>query len=105
MRTFTTTCPRCGKVSLAPEQIELWVFPDGFGEDGYAFTCPSCHERIRKPASADIIRLLHTGGVEPIERAGHPEAPPAGLPPISHDDLLEFQQLLQRDDWLAAHLA
>lgn len=105
MCTFTTTCPRCGTVSLVPEQIELRVVPDGCGEDFYAFTCPSCGQRVRKEADPSVVGLLRTGGVQPIESLSPPETPPSGLPPVTRDDLLEFHQLLQRDDRLAAHLA
>lgn len=104
MCTFTTTCPRCGEVSLVPEQIELRVFPDGSGEDFYAFTCPCCQERVCKDADAGVGGLLRAGGVQPVERVGHPEAPPADPPPLSHDDLRAFRELLQREDALAAHL-
>lgn len=104
MSTFTTTCPHCGEVSLMAEQIELRVFPDRSGEDFYAFICPCCQTRVRKEADADIGELLRAGGVQPIEGVSHPEALPAGLPSLSHDDLREFQRLLHHDDCLAAHL-
>lgn len=104
MCTFTTTCPRCGTVSLVPEQIALRVFPDGSGEDFYAFACPSCGERVRKEADAGVCRLLRAGGVRPIETVAHPEVAPPDLPPVSHDDLQELRELLQHDDWLAAHV-
>lgn len=99
MGTFTTTCPCCGGVTLSAEEIELWVFPDGFADDFYAFTCPVCGERVTKPATAGTVELLRTGGVEPVAAAGHPEAPPTDLPPLTRQDLLAFHELLQRPDW------
>lgn len=104
MCTFNAGCPRCGSVSLAAEQIELRIFADGSGEDCYAFTCPICHQRIRKSAGAGVVRVLRAGGVQPTECVAHPETPPSGLPPVTHEDLLEFHELLQGDDWLASHL-
>lgn len=104
MCTFTTSCPRCGEVSLVPEQIELRVVPNAVGEDFYAFTCPTCQEWVRKEADEGVSGLLRAGGVQPVERIDHPETPPRDRPPISHEDLRAFQRLLQRDDRLAAHL-
>jgi predicted RNA-binding Zn-ribbon protein involved in translation (DUF1610 family) len=104
MVTFTASCPLCGKVSLTPQQIELRVFPDGSADDFYAFTCPHCDERIRKPADHRVVRFLRTGGVEPIEAHGHPETPPPGLPPLTRDDLVDFRELLGRTDRLVAEL-
>lgn len=102
MTTIKATCPVCGEVSLTPDDLELWVFPDGSEEDFYAFECPGCDDRVEKPADARIVRLLRTGGVEPREPDAHPEMPPTGLPPITRDELLDFHELLQRDDWLDA---
>lgn len=102
MTTIKATCPTCGEVSLTSDEVELRVFPDGAQEDFYAFDCPDCAQRVRKPADARVVRLLRTGGVEPSETASHPEQPPQGLPPITRDELLEFHELLQRDDWLDA---
>lgn len=106
MPTFTTTCPRCGSVSLAADQIELRVAPEDAQPDCYTFTCPLCGQRIRKPADTSIIRLLRAGGVTPtpIEVRDAAEMSPSGLPPLTHDDLLEFHQLLQRYDRLTAQL-
>lgn len=102
MTTIKATCPTCGEVSLTSEDVVLRVFPDGAHEDFYAFDCPDCAQQVRKPADARVVRLLRTGGVEPSEAVGHPERPPRGLPPISHDELLDFHELLQSDDWLDA---
>lgn len=102
MTTIKATCPTCGEVSLTSEDVELRVFPDGAHEDFYAFDCPDCAQRVRKPADARVVRLLRTGGVEPTEAADHPEQPPQDLPPITRDELLDIHELLQRDDWLDA---
>lgn len=105
MATIKATCPACGEVSLTPDDLELWIFPDEADADFYAFDCPDCEQRVEKPADARIVGLLRTGGVEPRQAAAHPEAPPDGLPPITHDELLDFHQLLQRDDWFDAVVA
>lgn len=102
MTTIKATCPECGEVSLRPADVELRVFAASEEQDYYAFACPECGDRIHKSADARIIRLLRTGGVEPVETATHPEHPPAGLPPITRDELLDFHEFLQRDDWIDA---
>jgi uncharacterized protein YlaI len=102
MTTIKATCPLCGEVSLGPQDIELRIHPAGDERDFYAFTCPECDDRVRKPADSRIVRLLRTGGVEPIVPRPHPEPGPGDLAPLTHDDLLDFHQLLQRDDWFEA---
>ncbi|MGH8883856.1 MAG: hypothetical protein ACRDYX_01515 [Egibacteraceae bacterium] len=110
MTTIKATCPGCGEVGLMPGEIELRVDRSGRGASFYAFTCPSCLQVVRKPADDRAVRLLITGGVHvlslkatPLEAAPRPK--PRSLaerfdrPPITHDDLLDFHGLLERDDW------
>lgn len=106
MATLTTTCPRCGSVSLAADQIELRVVADDAQPDCYTFTCPLCRQHVRKPADTSVVRLLRAGGVTPtpIEHPGSAETPPSNLPPLTHDDLLDFHQLLQHHDRLTTQL-
>ncbi|MGH8900856.1 MAG: hypothetical protein ACRDYA_04030 [Egibacteraceae bacterium] len=123
MTTIKATCPGCGEVGLMPGEIELRVDRSGGGASFYAFTCPSCLDVIRKPADDRAIRLLISGGVHilSLEATPAPEATPASKatpslgatpwpkahslaerfdrPPITHDDLLDFHGLLERDDW------
>lgn len=102
MSTFTTTCPRCGGVTLTAADIQLWVFPDGVADDVYAFTCPDCGERVTKAANAQTARLLRLGGVQPLTPTGHPETASADLPPLTDEDVLDFRELLQRCDHFEA---
>lgn len=99
MTTIRATCPTCGEVGLTPEDIELRVDEHDEGEAFYAFTCPTCVDRVRKPADERVVRLLVSGGVDalPLVRL-RPSIRTAG-PRISHDDLLDFHALLQTDDW------
>lgn len=117
MTTIRVSCPACGSVDLTPAQIRLTVvqMPDEpVGPDShYAFLCPSCADRVEKPADERIARLLSTGGVEvevldlddlhdlhPSSTPRHPEDPPSG-PSFDHDDLLDLHLLLESDDWYA----
>jgi hypothetical protein len=104
MTTIRATCPTCGEVGLTPEDIELRVADGGDGDAFYAFTCPTCVDRVRKPADERVVRLLVSGGVEalPFVRL-RPSIRTAG-PPITHDDLLDFHTLLETDRWFDALL-
>jgi hypothetical protein len=107
MTTIRVSCPSCGAVDLTPADIRLTVVqaedvPVG-PESRYDFHCPSCAERVEKPADERIARLLSTGGVpveiiEPTIGLGHPEDPPSG-PPLTQDDLLDLHLLLESDGW------
>lgn len=118
MTTIRATCPSCGEVDLTPEQIVLTVVradeaPVG-PDSHYAFRCPSCTERVEKPADERIAHLLTTGGVsvsvlddvEEQRRAlpSHPEDPPEG-PALTHDDLLDLHETLAEDHWFEELLA
>ncbi|MPZ72914.1 MAG: hypothetical protein GEU74_06725 [Nitriliruptorales bacterium] len=107
MTTIRATCPTCGEVGLTPDEIELRVDDADSTGSYYAFSCPSCFETVRKTADERIVRLLISGGVEAL--AGRPATPAPRLlsqrfdgPSITHDDLLDFHAMLERDDWFAA---
>src|SRR6266567_1553885 len=51
MVIIKTTCPSCGEVDLTADKVELRVAIGGEGSS-YAFDCPRCTDRIRKPADA-----------------------------------------------------
>jgi predicted RNA-binding Zn-ribbon protein involved in translation (DUF1610 family) len=99
MTTIKATCPDCGEIDLTPDDILLRI---GSAEDSntYAFSCPSCGFFVEKPADERVIRLLLSGGVMPTLVHVPAEAlEPHYGPRINHDDLLEFHELLQTDDW------
>jgi hypothetical protein len=66
----------------------------------YNFRCPQCEMAVAKHADPNVVELLVSSGVRmavwqlPAElwesRAGEP---------ISHDDLLDFHDLLAQDSW------
>jgi rRNA maturation protein Nop10 len=101
MTTIKATCPSCGEVDLTADDILLRI---GAAQDAntYGFTCPLCGGFVEKPADERVIRLLLSGGVIPMLVHVPAEALEAHTgPPISHDDLLEFHEMLESDDWLA----
>ena len=102
MTIIKATCPCCGDVELTREIMRLVVHPVK-ERSFYSFTCPTCHDLIRKPAGSEVIRLLKLGGVEP-ERV---DMPAEALEhhrgaPLTQDDLLDFCSWLQHATAVAA---
>ena len=102
MVIIKTTCPRCGEVDLTAEKVELRIALGGRGSS-YAFDCPRCTDRVRKPADARIAQLLISGGVAPDvvgEDQATPEPAPvrptrSSGPALTLDDLIEFHRELE----------
>ena len=101
MVIIKTTCPRCGEVDLTAEKVELRIALGGKGSS-YAFDCPRCTDRVRKPADARVAQLLISGGVAPEvvgdahsapEQPAHPSRTTA--PALTYDDLLDFHKQLE----------
>ena len=101
MTTIRATCPSCGEVELTPEDLELKVCSSHATSSYYRFCCPLCSDDVRKPADDRIVQLLISGGVH----ASVWELPAAeaqiDAPAFTIDDLLDFHNLLQTDDWYA----
>ena len=100
MTTIEATCPRCGEVDLTAGDILLRIGATQ-AVNTYGFTCPHCSKFVEKAADDRIVRLLLSGGVMPVPVHVPAEAlEPRQGPPINHDDLLDFHEMLERDDWL-----
>jgi hypothetical protein len=109
MATIKATCPLCGDVDLAPRQVTVHVveaIDDSCSRRSYAFACPTCSDRIEKPADVEVVRLLTSAGVR-TERVPVPaEAREAHQGrPIGYDDLLDLVLFLESHDTLAAEMA
>ena len=116
MVIIKTTCPSCGEIDLTAEKVQLRIALGGTGSS-YAFDCPRCSDRIRKPADSRVVQLLISGGVAPeilaettgdaaertakvaTARDAHPTrthvASRPSTPAITYDDLLEFHKELE----------
>ncbi|MPZ70277.1 MAG: hypothetical protein GEU71_12225 [Actinobacteria bacterium] len=102
MTTIKATCHSCGEVDLTPEDILLRI-GTGHGSNSYGFSCPTCTQFVEKPADERVVRLLLSGGVMPTLQDIPAEIlEPKSGPVITHNDLLEFHQLLASDDWFEA---
>ncbi len=99
MTTIKASCPGCGEVDLSAEEIVLRIGADRSG-NSYGFSCPGCGDFVEKPADDRVVRLLLSGGVIPtVDHVPAEVLEPRHGPPITHDDLLTFHELLRRDDW------
>ncbi|HLI55768.1 MAG TPA: hypothetical protein VKY26_01925, partial [Actinomycetota bacterium] len=113
MVIIKTTCPSCGEVDLTAEKVQLRIAIGGTGSS-YAFDCPVCSDRIRKPADSRVVQLLIQGGIAPevvgedeasesfdepareaTPRDLHPATSGRQAPPITYDDLLEFHREIE----------
>ena len=99
MATIRATCGDCGDVELTTRDVRVRVcVTDNSGS--YTFRCPHCCMAVVKSAEQRIVDLLVASGVElstwtlPAELT---EVRPIGAP-IDHDDLLDFHELLHRDE-------
>jgi len=106
MATIRASCPDCGDVEFTTGDVQVRVSaPDGSGT--YAFSCPGCAVTVVKAAETRTIDLLLASGV--VMAAGGAPAEIDERPyfedPITHDDLLDFHDMLHRDDTWFENLA
>lgn len=103
--TIKATCPDCGDIELAPDDIRVELAPTA-GWSAYIFTCPQCAVDVRKDADDEVVGLLRSAGVQidevlvPLEALELHDGPPLDL-----DDLIDFGQRLAATDELVAVLA
>ena len=103
MATIRATCTDCGDVELTTHDVRVRVcIEDNSGS--YLFRCPTCGMSVVKTAEPRIVDLLVASGVElstwslPSELYERPVGEA-----LTHDDLLDFHELLTRDDsWFVA---
>jgi hypothetical protein len=98
------SCEHCGDVELSVDDVQVRVCIDD-DAGTYVFRCPSCTMAVVKAAEPRVIELLLASGVEiaywsrPAE-LGERRSGPA----FTHDDLLDFHELLESDGWERALL-
>ena len=93
------SCEQCGDVELRVDDVVVRVCIDD-DAGSYVFRCPGCEMSIVKPAEPRVVELLVASGVEVTAwtkpaALGERHAGPA----FTHDDLLDFHELLDSDDW------
>jgi hypothetical protein len=98
------SCPDCGDVLLDPWGMTLLPASDtATAARVLVFCCPACNRPFSCPVDGWLAMSLEEAGVRSLsDRSGpervHPEGPPGG-PPLSCDDLLDFHELLESDEW------
>ncbi|MCA1726550.1 MAG: hypothetical protein LC722_02510 [Actinobacteria bacterium] len=101
MTTIRATCPTCGEVDMAPNEIFLSVREPA---SVYRFVCPACSRPIEKAADRKIVAMLLSAGVNLGDgRAPVPSVRAGGesLPPFTTQDLRAFHRLLLQDHLVA----
>ena len=99
MATIRATCGECGDVELTTADVRVRVcIEDNSGT--YNFRCPQCTMTVVKPAEPRIVDLLVASGVELATWKLPAELyEPRCGDRINHDDLLDFHELLEGDEW------
>jgi hypothetical protein len=119
MVIIKTRCLTCGEVDLTADKVQLRIAiggPTGSGNSSYAFDCPKCSSRVRKPADTRVVQLLISGGITPelvgdddpteetfdtlaereaAAREAHPSRAGRAAPQITYDDILEFHREIE----------
>lgn len=103
MATIRASCGECGDVELTTADVRVRVCLED-NQGSYSFRCPQCRMAVVKLAEPRIVDLLVASGVELSTWSLPAElSEPRVGEPISHDDLLDFHELLNRDDsWFTA---
>jgi hypothetical protein len=106
MATIRASCTDCGDVELTTAEVKVRVCTAD-NQGTYSFRCPLCMMTVVKSAEPRTVDLLVASGVAystwspPLELS---EPRSDGLP-FTHDDLLDFHELLTDDGRLADALA
>lgn len=93
------SCEECGDVELRVDDVTVRVCIDD-DAGSYVFRCPSCGMSVVKDADPRVVELLVTSGVEVTAWSIPAELHEARRgPAFTHDDLLDFHELLETDSW------
>ena len=93
------SCDECGDVELRVDDVTVRVCIDD-DAGSYVFRCPGCDMSVVKDAEPRVVELLVASGVEVTAWSIPAELSEARSgPAFTHDDLLDFHQLLEGDDW------
>lgn len=100
MATIRANCNTCGDVEVSSRAVNVRVCRND-SSGSYSFCCPKCEGIVVAGAEPRIVELLVTSGVKLItwdlpaelSEVHHGD-------PISHDDLLDFHELLADDGWM-----
>ncbi|HOT79377.1 MAG TPA: hypothetical protein PKY13_05290 [Microthrixaceae bacterium] len=99
MALIRATCSECGDVELRSRDLQVRICGDT-GDGTYLFRCPVCRMTEVKNADDQVVDILAAAGVKCVEWRLPAEMTerPTGEP-ITHDDVLDFHEILGGDDW------
>jgi hypothetical protein len=102
MAVIRATCTDCGDVELRSRDLFLRRCRDT-GAATYHFRCPACTMVEVRPAEPKVVEVLRAAGVACTEW----DLPAELLEPhhgslITHDDVLDFHELLSSPTWFRA---
>ena len=103
MATIRASCPDCGDVEFTTRDVQVRVSAED-GSGTYSFRCPGCIVTVVKSAESRTIDLLLASGVEhatstlPTDMASVRRGNDPSAEAFTHDDLLDFHDLLHRDN-------
>jgi hypothetical protein len=98
------SCEHCGDVDLRVDDVQVRICIDD-DAGSYVFRCPRCTMAVVKDAEPRVVELLLASGVEVTYWARPAELDERRSgPAFTHDDLLDFHELLASDGWERALL-
>jgi hypothetical protein len=101
MALIRATCSDCGDVELRSRDLKVRMCRDTEAAT-YLFRCPVCRMVEVRPAEAHVVDVLLAAGVTCVEWSLPAElGERRGGDPITHDDVLDFHELLGTPDWFA----
>ena len=94
---FSVTCPDCGDIELAADQ--LWLVRPSAGEAHYDFFCTECGDLVRCVAGPSAVAFLAPlVAVEEMDVPAEALEPKSGRP-LTMDDVLDFANELAGGSW------
>jgi len=101
MALIRATCSECGDVELRSRDLQVRICTDTTAST-YLFRCPVCRLTEVKAADDQIVDILVAAGVTCVEwhLPAELHERPTGAP-ISHDDVLDFHDILTDDSWFS----
>lgn len=99
MALIRATCRDCGDVELRSRDLRVRTCVSN-GEASYLFRCPVCRMVEVRSAEPHVVDVLLAAGVHSEEWTMPAELNEARSgEAISHDDVLDFHNLLNTPDW------
>lgn len=101
MALIRATCSDCGDVELRSRDLKVRRCRDTEAAT-YLFRCPTCDMIEVRSAEPHVVDVLLAAGVHSTDWSLPAElGERTGGAPITHDDVLDFHDLLTTGDWFS----